>query len=91
VQPDHRGWVRFPITISPSVHLETAMQTEAPAELFRRVLSESVTVSVDGVYGNLVPDEPVKDTRAVGCVTIRMPDFCADTFAHNLAALWQLD
>jgi hypothetical protein len=66
------------------------MFAEATAELFRRELPEHITVSVDGMYGDLVPDEEVKDTRSVGRVVLAMPDFYADTFAHSLAALWQL-
>jgi hypothetical protein len=66
------------------------MPTTAPVELFRRELPEHVTVCIDGVYGDLVPDEPVKDTRPVGRVVLAMPDFYADIFSHSLGALWQL-
>jgi hypothetical protein len=65
------------------------MPVTAVTTLFQRHLPDHITVSVDGVYGDLEPDEAIKDTRPVGCVVIRMPDFVADTFAHNLAALWE--
>jgi hypothetical protein len=64
-----------------------AGSSNTPAKPFRRELPVHVTVAVDGVYRDLVPDEPVKDTRPVGRVVLVMPDFYADSFAHSLAAL----
>jgi hypothetical protein len=63
--------------------------TDGATVLFGRRLPDHVSVSVDGVYAELDPDDPVPDPRPVGRVVIQMPDFVADTFAHHVAALWQ--
>jgi hypothetical protein len=66
------------------------MFADPTAELFRRELPEHITVSVDGVYADLVPEDEVKDTRSVGRVVLAMPDFYADSLARSIAALWRL-
>jgi hypothetical protein len=66
------------------------MFADPTAELFRRELPEHITVSVDGVYDDLVSEDEVKDTRSVGRIVLAMPDFYADSLARNLAALWRL-
>jgi hypothetical protein len=65
------------------------MPTAEPPLYWHRQLPDYITVAVDGVYDALTPEDAEPGARPIGRIVINMPDFVADTFAHNLVAVWQ--